>query len=210
MIIGGHCTADRLNNALSDLRVLEDLQVHTPVQAADVIRAAAAIPGSDSPAARATMTRVTVNLGCLSGGTSANLVPSSAVDGLDIRLPLGVSVADVKSAVSSILAHHPAITWTVARRYDPTRTGVGTPIAVAGLQAGSSVLDVPEFPDMRIGGSDARLWRRAGMETIVQGLTAYNPGAPDEQLHIDELHGLLAIQAIAASAFLGSGPITGI
>lgn len=48
------------------------------------------------------------------------------------------------------------------------------------------------------------------METIVQGLTAYNLGAADEQLHIDELHVRLAIHAIAASAFLGSGPITGI
>ncbi len=198
----GENAADRLLDALIELRGLESLPVATPSEAAEVMRMAAGTAGADGPAARATMTRVTVNLGCLSGGTSPNLVPSSATAGLDIRLPLGVSVADVETAAADLLARHPAISWTATRRYEPTWTGVDTRIAAAGLEAGKSVLDVPVFPDMRIGGSDARLWRRAGMETIVQGLTPHNLGAPDENLDIDELPLLLAIQCLAAATFL--------
>ncbi|MEO0761101.1 MAG: peptidase dimerization domain-containing protein, partial [Pseudomonadota bacterium] len=162
-------------------------------------------PGADGPAARATMSRVTVNLGCLSGGMSANLVPARATAGLDIRIPLGVSVADVETAAAAILARHPAVSWTATRRYEPTWTGVRSRVAAAGLEAGAAVLDVPVFADMRIGGSDARLWRRAGMETIVQGLTPHNLGAPDEHLEIRELPLLLAIKCIAASIFLAGG-----
>lgn len=198
----GQNAADRLIDALTDLRGLEQLPVRTPVEAAAVMRAAAGTPGADGPAARATMTRTTVNLGYLSGGTSANLVPSSASAGLDIRVPLGVSVAEVEGKAADLLGHHPAISWRVARRYEPTWTGVQTRIAAAGLEGGKHVLDAPVFPDMRIGGSDARLWRRAGMETIVQGLTPHNLGAPDEHLEVDELPLLLAIQCVAASAFL--------
>ncbi|MEM9762939.1 MAG: M20/M25/M40 family metallo-hydrolase [Pseudomonadota bacterium] len=198
----GENAADRLIDALSDLRALERLAIETPAEAAEVVAAAAEMPGADGPAARATMTRVTVNLGCLSGGLSANLVPSQATAGLDIRIPLGVSVATVEAAAAEILARHPRISWTPTRRYEPTWTSRRSRIAAAGIDAGRRVLGVPVFPDMRIGGSDARLWRRAGMETIVQGLTPYNLGAPDEHLDIRELSSLLAIQCIAAATFL--------
>jgi succinyl-diaminopimelate desuccinylase len=55
---------------------------------------------------------------------------------------------------------------------------------------------------MRVGASDARLWRRAGMPAIVCGLTPHNLGAPDEYLEIDELAQLAAIHALTAARFL--------
>lgn len=198
----GENAVDRLIDALTDLRKLDHLPVHTPAEAAEIMGAAAAIAGADGPAARATMTRVTVNLGCLLGGATANLVPSRATAGLDIRIPLGASVAGVEAAAAEILSRHPAISWAATRRYEPTWTGARSGIAAAGLQAAKRVLDRPVFLDMRIGGSDARLWRRAGMDTIVQGLTAYNLGAPDEYLDLSELPLLLAVQCVAASTFL--------
>ena len=57
---------------------------------------------------------------------------------------------------------------------------------------------------MRIGGSDARLWRRAGFETVVLGLTPYGLGGPDENLVVDELAPLAAIFCIAARRFFGA------
>ena len=47
-----------------------------------------------------------------------------------------------------------------------------------------------------------RLWRRAGFDTVVLGLSPYGLGSPDENLVIDELAPLTAIYCIAARRFL--------
>lgn len=60
--------------------------------------------------------------------------------------------------------------------------------------------------NMRVGASDARLWRRAGHATIVVGLTPYNLGAPDEHLALAEIPDLIRIQAQAAMTYLAGNP----
>jgi succinyl-diaminopimelate desuccinylase len=168
----------------------------------DVMARAASLPGADGAAARAVMRRVTVNVGVLSAGTSANLVPAGAEAKLDIRIPLGLDVDTVEGRIARLLAAHDGITSTVTRRYEPTWTPEGAPVARACLSAAQQVLGGTVFPDMRIGGSDARLWRRAGFETVVHGLTPSNLGSPDESLDTDELWKLLAIECLAAQGFL--------
>jgi len=198
----GENALDRLVDALTDLRRLEPLEPAPPAEAARTMRDAAAKPGSDPPSSRRTMERVTVNLGELRGGVSANLVPAFARAGIDIRLPLGIGTERVETEIAQILGRHPAVSWEVTRRYEPTWTRRDSPVAEACLAATRTLLDAPSFTDMRIGGSDARLWRRAGIDTVVQGLTPSNLGAPDENLVVDELPLLLAIQCAAARRFL--------
>ena len=198
----GDNAVDHLIDALTELRQLEALPVHSPQEALEIIGIAGETDGAGSSAARETMRRVTVNAGYLNGGTSANLVPAFAAAGLDIRLPLGVSVSEAEAATARIIAHHPAIELKASRRYEPTWTAPNAAIATACLEAGKRVLDTQVSFDMRIGGSDARLWRRAGMETVVNGLTPHNLGAPDEHLETEELSRLLAVQCIATSIFL--------
>ena len=198
----GDNAVDRLIDALTELRQLEALPVHSPQEALEIIGIAGETDGAGSSEARETMRRVTVNAGYLNGGTSANLVPAFAASGLDIRLPLGVSVSEAEAATARVIAHHPAIEWKASRRYEPTWTAPNAAIATACLEAGKRVLDTQVSFDMRIGGSDARLWRRAGMETVVNGLTPHNLGAPDEHLETEELSRLLAVQCIATSIFL--------
>jgi succinyl-diaminopimelate desuccinylase len=187
------------------LRALADLTPAPDPQAAAIIAAAASEPDADGPEARAVMGRVTVNLGRIAAGASSNLVPAQAEAGLDIRIPLGLSVAAVEAEIDRILARRPGVEATVTRRYEPSWTDPDAAVARACLSAAGRVLERPAFPDMRIGGSDARLWRRAGFETVVHGLTPCNLGAPDENLHTEELWRLLAIQAIAAREFLSYG-----
>jgi succinyl-diaminopimelate desuccinylase len=148
------------------------------------------------------MQRVTVNLGKIEGGTSSNLVPSKATAGLDIRIPLGLSADDVQGAAAGLLNRHPTVTWTTERFYEPSWTDAASPVAQACLSAVGDVRDAQAWFDMRIGGSDARLWRRAGFETVVLGLTPYNLGAPDEYLMTEELGPLTAIYCVAAQRFL--------
>jgi acetylornithine deacetylase/succinyl-diaminopimelate desuccinylase-like protein len=52
--------------------------------------------------------------------------------------------------------------------------------------------------NMRVGGSDARWFRMAGLPTIVYGPTPHNMGAPDEYADIAELDVVSRVHALAA------------
>jgi len=198
----GENAADRLIDALSALRGLEQLVPRPPADAARVIAEAAAQPGADGPEARAVMQRVTVNLGRVAAGLSANLVPASAAAGLDIRLPLGIGTAEAEADVARLLAPFAAVHWRVTRRYEPSWTPADAPIARAALAGGARALGHPVWADMRIGGSDARLWRRAGMDCVVLGLTPHNLGAPDESACVAELGDLARAYLAIIAAYL--------
>jgi succinyl-diaminopimelate desuccinylase len=148
------------------------------------------------------MSRVTVNVGRIEGGISPNLVPGSAWAELDIRLPLGVSVAEVEKQIRARLARFPTVSLEITRRYEATWTDSDDPIVAAAEAAARDVLNADVVVNMRVGASDARLWRRAGMPTVVCGLTPYNLGAPDERLAISELPVLVAVLTSAAFNFL--------
>jgi acetylornithine deacetylase/succinyl-diaminopimelate desuccinylase-like protein len=70
------------------------------------------------------------------------------------------------------------------------------------LDASREVLDRDVTANMRVGGSDARLWRRAGIPTVVAGLTPHNLGGPDEFFEVSELVPLAQVHALAAARFL--------
>lgn len=198
--------ADRLLNALVDLRSLLHLKATPHPDASAVIEQAAEQPGADGPAARETMQAVTVNVGQIASGVSPNLVPSEAQAGVDIRLPLGVSVAEAEAAVRSCLAEHAGVSWTVTRQYEPTWTSPSNRIARAALTGVARALGKPSWSDMRIGGSDARLWRKAGMPCVVVGLTPNNLGAPDEYLCINELADLAKVYSMTIEEFFAPMP----
>jgi acetylornithine deacetylase/succinyl-diaminopimelate desuccinylase-like protein len=55
---------------------------------------------------------------------------------------------------------------------------------------------------MRVGASDARIYRGAGVATAVYGPTPYNMGGPDEHVSLDELYTLARVYALTAFDFL--------
>jgi succinyl-diaminopimelate desuccinylase len=57
---------------------------------------------------------------------------------------------------------------------------------------------------MRVGASDSRLYRKAGMPTVVCGLTPNNMGGSDEYVDVEELTALGVILTLSAFDFLNS------
>jgi succinyl-diaminopimelate desuccinylase len=186
-VYAGENALDRLIDAIVALRKIEELRPTPPEDAVLIIKAASKIEQADGPAARETMTHVTMNLGTLQGGLTANLVPSEATAGIDIRIPVGLTTAEVQNAVRDILVEHPNVSWQVTRSYEPTWTESTSPLAQVCLRAAEKALGRVSWMDSRIGGSDSRLWRRAGYPCIAIGLTPSNLGAPDESSVVDEL-----------------------
>lgn len=193
----------RLQAALVELDALEGLRMPSDHPAAEVM--AQAEPLSEplgGTGEREVMSRVTVNLGTFAGGTSPNLVPDHAQAELDIRIPLGVSVAEVEAMLARILTDHPQVTYEVLRAYEPSWTSATHAVSRAVQTAAEECYPGAVALNMRVGASDARLWRRAGHATVVAGLTPYNLGAPDENLDLRELPELIRVLVLASVSYL--------
>ena len=59
--------------------------------------------------------------------------------------------------------------------------------------------------NMRVGASDARLYRMFGVPSVVFGCTPFNMGGPDEHILVDELVAVAQVHALAAFDFLTDG-----
>lgn len=145
---------------------------------------------------------VTVTFGTFTGGRLPNLVADRAEFTCDVRLPIGVSVADIEAQMQRICAEADGVTLEITRRFEATWTAPDHPV-IETLRANCTrILGQEPAVTMRVGASDARLYRYANVPTVVCGLTPYNLGAPDEHIMIKELHTLVDIFAFSAYDFL--------
>ena len=195
----GDNAVDRLRRALDRLEaVLLTLPVDAPAVVTQAIARSRPISEPLAGAGEAdTLARVTVNLGRIEGGTSPNLVPDSARAALDIRLPVGVMAEAVEGAVRAAL-DEPGLSFTVMRRFGPNHTDPEHPLVRLCTAAAAEVLGAPIAVNMRVGGSDARWFRMAGIPTVVYGPTPHGMGGPDEYVEIAELGQVARVHALAA------------
>ena len=196
---------DRLRAALDALAALRDLPVSAPDAVTQAIAAARAISEPLSgPGEADTLSRVTVNIGTIHGGTSLNLIPAQASAGVDLRLPVGVSAASMEARFAAVLGGMEGISWRVLRRVEPSFTPPDAEIVTTVASAAQRVLGTAPAINMRVGGSDSRLYRAAGVPTVVYGPTPHNMGGADEYAEIDELQTVATVHALAALTFLSS------
>lgn len=196
---------DRLRAALDALKRAETIAVEAPPQVTAAIAAAKHVSEPLSGLGEAdTLQRVTVNIGTIAGGTSANLVPASASAKSDIRLPIGVSTATVEAKLRDWLGEIDGVSWRVIRRYEPRFTDPDHEIVRCVAQAASEILGERPVVNMRVGGSDARLYRMDGIPSVVFGCTPFNMGGPDENILVEELVAVAKVHALAAFDFLNA------
>ncbi len=202
----GENAIDALRTAMNALSGLSSLGVVLPDEVARTIDAARPVSepiGGDGEAE--ILKSLTVNIGRISGGHSANLVPDRAEANADIRLPMGVTVDRVESEISRLLNPLPGIRFEIVRRYEPTWTSPHDPVVTATVDACHRVLGRAPSVNMRVGASDARLYRAAGIPSVVCGLTPHNLGGPDEYVEIEELGDVAKIHLVSALNFLSAG-----
>jgi succinyl-diaminopimelate desuccinylase len=194
---------DRLRAALDALKRAENIAVAAPPRVTAAIAAAKHVSEPLSGAGEAeTLQRVTVNIGTIAGGTSANLVPAAACAKADIRLPIGVSTAMVEPKLRDWLGAIDGVTWRVLRRYEPRYTDPDHHIVRCVVEAASEILGERPVVNMRVGASDARLYRMDGIPSVVFGCTPFNMGGPDENVLVAELVAVAKVHALAAFDFL--------
>jgi acetylornithine deacetylase/succinyl-diaminopimelate desuccinylase-like protein len=194
---------DRLRRALDALKSLETLPVDAPPSVRRAIAASKPVSEALSGAGEAeTLGRVTVNIGTIAGGVSPNLVPATAEAAADIRLPVGIDVATVERRLVELMAGIEGVEATVLRRFDPNFTDPGHEIVRRVADNAAAILGERPAVNMRVGASDARWYRLAGVPTVVYGLTPHNMGGADEWISIDELHAVAKVHTLTAFDFL--------
>jgi succinyl-diaminopimelate desuccinylase len=149
-----------------------------------------------------TLQRVTVNIGTIEGGISPNLVPARARAACDIRLPVGVTLEAVEAALHRELDACEGVRWRIIRAYPPSFTPPDHEIVSCTVAAAAKVLGKPPVANMRVGASDARLYRMFGVPSVVFGCTPFNMGGPDEYILVDELMAVAKVHTLAAFDFL--------
>lgn len=198
----GDNAVDRLLAALHRIRVLRNQVPAPPTVVIDAIAASRAISEPLAGEGEAdVLGRLTINIGRIEGGTSTNLVPATARAGLDIRLPVGLAASTVEQALSVAL-DQPGITWCVLRRFEPNFTDPASPLVQCCAAAARQVTGAPVAINMRVGGSDARWFRMAGIPTVVYGPTPHNMGGPDEWVELSELDQVARVHALTAFTLL--------
>ena len=194
---------DRLRAALDALAEMRALPSDAPAAVIEAI--AAAKPLSESLCGVgecSVLSSVTVNVARMEGGTLPNLVPASARAAVDVRLPVGVSVAAARTALHAALDGRDGITWRILRDVEPNYTDPGAEIVQLSAAVAEKVLGTRPAINMRVGGSDARLYRAAGCPAVVYGPTPHNMGGADEYVLLDELEMVTRMHALTALDFL--------
>jgi acetylornithine deacetylase/succinyl-diaminopimelate desuccinylase-like protein len=202
----GDNALERLMAALARLMDLRRVPVRAPRAVAAAIRRARPISERLSGAGEAKVLQsVTVNCGVVSGGTSPNLVPAEARASLDIRLPVGVTVAGLEARIAKALRSLPGVEYRIVRRYEPNWTAPDHAIVRALAKCGREALGRAPAVNMRVGASDSRLFRRRGIPSVVCGLTPHNMGGPDEYVTLRDLFAVGYMHTLAAFDYLSVG-----
>ena len=199
----GVSAIDRLLNAIAALRAITQLPIKTDEHVAASIAMASSTSEQISGAGETqTLKEITINVGTINGGSVRNVIADSAQASVDIRLPWGVDIEDGKNEVSRLLDSLPGISYLVEKAAAPSATDPREEIVQRTLAVCGEVLRRDAVATMRVGASEAPLFRARGIPSVVCGLTPFNMGAPDEYVLTEELCALGEIYALTAFDYL--------
>ncbi|EAS32379.3 uncharacterized protein CIMG_03403 [Coccidioides immitis RS] len=194
---------NRLRKALDAIETLEEMAVDMPAEVEDAIDAAADVSQASSGMGELdTLRHVTVNIGTVHGGVSPNLIPAHAKAECDLRLPLGVTTEEILAKLRTLLDPMEGIRWRIIRKCDPNYTSPTHDIVQLGLKVSKEVTGGKSVASIRVGASDTRWYRAAGIPTVVVGCSGGNMGGADEYVEVKELVQVAQAHTLMAYDFL--------
>ncbi len=201
----GHLTGSASRIAaqiVTELDVLEDIEAPASDLTPLIVDAQDAIDRTLGDGATDIIGRVTVNVGRMEAGLKVNMIPGECRLEIDIRLPLGIERDRVMGEVEAIVARHPEANLEELNHApgywcDPRGTLIGL------MQDNVEQLTgVRPKPIVSLGGTDARLWRQAGVPAYVYGPRPIGMGGADERVAIAEYLHVLRTHLLSAYDYL--------
>jgi succinyl-diaminopimelate desuccinylase len=113
--------------------------------------------------------RVSANAGTVEAGGIRSLIATRARAHIDVRLPPGITGAEIERRVRSAAAGATGTAIKVRNAWDASWTALANPIVSALMVAATEVRGVRPQLVVRLPGSDARRWRDLGVPAICYG-----------------------------------------
>lgn len=200
-----HTTPNAIKIAASlitELEALKDIPVEYPgdlaraiEQGSDAAEKALGVGGAD------VMSRVSVNIGTITGGLKVNMIPGECAFEVDLRLPPGLSKDDVMPHVNRIVRGHPEAE-VEAYRYDGPLWSPPDDEMARIIRESARLLGVDPKPIISLGGSDLKFWRERGVPSYYYGPTNRGMGTVDECVEIDELIHIVKVHLLSTYKYL--------
>jgi succinyl-diaminopimelate desuccinylase len=152
---------------------------------------------------------VAVSVGTLQGGGQVNLIPESAMAEVDFRVPPGLTTAALEHEARRRVqqATRGAVEVDVFNQCDPYVTPPDSPLVRLVLANALAINRRTVLPVVRLGYTDGRFFRRAGIPTVVYGPAVHHMGGPDECIETADLLEVAAVHAGAVLDMLAPGAV---
>lgn len=113
--------------------------------------------------------RVSLNTGTVQAGGVRSLIATNARAEIDVRLPPGVTSADIERRVREVAGDDPSIRVKTVKCWEANWTALSDPVVCEVANAVKAVRgETPRFV-VRLPGSDARRWRDLGVPAVCYG-----------------------------------------
>jgi succinyl-diaminopimelate desuccinylase len=166
----------KLAKLLGDLDALNGLQAGVPAELDGVF-------GGENGVGL----NLSLNAGTIAGGTVRSQIAPRASARLDIRLPPGLTVAEVERRIREACAGRDDVKLTMVKAWDANWVGLDSRLVAEMRAAAAAVRSV--FPRLvvRLPGSDARRWRALGVPAVCYGPQATLSAGIDEYAHTKDI-----------------------
>lgn len=187
---------------ISDLESLSEISVNYPKnlwKAIDEGREEA--ERALGPGGAEVMSRLSVNIGTISGGVKVNVIPRECSFEVDLRLPPGLKKEDVLPHVKKIVNCYPGASVEETRYDGPLWSPPDGEMAKI-LRNNSKLLGVDPKPIVSLGGSDLKFWRSKGIPSYYYGPMNHGMGTVDEYVEVEEFMHIVKVHLLSAYDYL--------
>lgn len=191
--------------ALRDLLTLRELPTRLPGHVLKAMEEAREVSEQEGGAGEFENLRdITMNIGSFHSGQVPNIVPGHAEASVDIRFPSGFSGDEIKRLIEERLSTHPSVQWETipGSETEPALTSPDHHLVQCFLKHAREIVAPEAVANMRVGLTDARLFRHAGMPAVVYGPTAFNMGGVDEHVLVEQVESVCQVQLAVAKELL--------
>jgi succinyl-diaminopimelate desuccinylase len=189
---------------IQDLKAFKTFEFQEPPAVVAALEASQpAFDKANGPGASKLARAITMNIGTMVAGPKVNMIASRCEFEIDIRIPNGVTKADVLDHVESLRGRHD-FSFEVLMSNDSNWCEPDSELAQIVRRNARDLTGIEPLNVIGLGNTDARLWRYRGTPAVVYGPTPRGMGSTDENAPIDEAFDVIRCHVLSAFEYLSA------
>lgn len=146
--------------------------------------------------------KISTNCGTIAGGHFVSQLATRAAAQIDIRIPPGLTQADIGARIDAIVASAPDTSWRRLKGWDPNWTPPDAEICRCVESAAEAVCGASPALVVRLPASDASRWRSRGIPAVCYGPQATLAAGVDDYVLESDVIDCCKVYASAALLYL--------